>query len=73
MTDIDQILNRIRVGMARHGRKKQIAEETGIHPVVLSRLAKPDSNPTADQIRRLDAAVIKLFSADQPNTLHQPE
>ncbi len=73
MTDTDSILNRIRTGLAGHGRKIKVSKEAGISPVHLSRAAKPGWNPTADTMRRLDAAVTKLFPADAPVPPHQPE
>jgi hypothetical protein len=73
MTDIDSILHRIRTGLAKHGRKKLISDETGIHVVRLCQVQKPGSNPTADTIRKLDAAIIKLFPGDLPEPPHQPE
>ena len=73
MTDIDSILERIRSGLARHGRKTKISAETGINPATLSQVGDPDWNPSANMMRTLDAALAKLFPADRPGPPHQPD
>jgi DNA-binding phage protein len=67
MTGIDSILHRIRDFARQHGQKARLAEETGIRRQALVAVTRDDWNPTADTIRVLDAAVIKL-SADEPTT-----
>jgi DNA-binding phage protein len=71
MTDVDSILARIRAGLTGHGRKSKVSRETGIHVVQLGRAAKPGWNPKADTLKRVDAAVCKLFPADPPAPPHR--
>lgn len=63
MNDIDSILERIRSGLGKHGRKTKVSQDTGISTVALSRARDPNWNPTANQIRVLDASIAKLFPA----------
>lgn len=66
MTDIDTIIDRICTFARRRGNKARLARETGVSQPLLTKLGSGSWNPTADTIRSLDAAVIKL-SAETPN------
>ena len=71
MTDVDSILSRIRLWAgARHGRKAMLVRETGLRAATLSGMPDPAWNPTADTLRKLDAAVTKL-SAEEPIPPHE--
>lgn len=72
MTNIDAILQRIRSGIATHGRKKDVSLDTGISMKTLVQAKDPDWNPTANTIRAIDQSLAKLSPAS-PATPHQPE
>lgn len=73
MTNIDSILHRIRVGLAGHGRKSKVSVATGLTAAQLAAVSKPSWNPTAETIRKIDAAGAQLFPADWSEPSHQPE
>lgn len=70
--DIDTILKRIKAALWKRGRKTLVANETGMAHSQLTAASKPDWNPSADTIRKLDRACKKLFPGETPDP-EQPQ
>jgi 3,4-dihydroxy 2-butanone 4-phosphate synthase / GTP cyclohydrolase II len=64
MSSLDTAINRIRAYARKQGWKKsRLAKEAGMSDTVLRDFDKPDWNPTADTIRRLEAIIPREAAA----------
>lgn len=66
-TSIEATIARVRAfAQSRGWRKSRLAKEAGLADTVLRNFDRPDWNPTADTLRRLESIIPPDFVASAP-------